>query len=122
SLDAGAPPGATITTAGDFAWTPDESQGGTTNFLTIRVSDGVTNVAETISVIVSEVNSAPVLAPIALQAVTEGRTLTFTATATDTDAPPQKLVFSLEPGAPSGAGINLTNGVFTWACPSDQTP
>src|SRR5262249_51362298 len=39
--------------------------------------------------------------------------LTFTATATDTDSPPQTLTFSLDPGAPNGASIT-PGGTFTW--------
>ncbi len=39
-----------------------------------------------------------------------GSTLTFTASATDTDA----VTFSLEPGAPTGASLNSGTGAFSW--------
>lgn len=42
-----------------------------------------------------------------------GRTVTVTASATDPDQPPLPLSYSLL-AAPAGAGINATNGVFTW--------
>jgi hypothetical protein len=57
-------------------------------------------------------NTAPVLAPIADQSGTVGEPLTFTASATDADAG-QTLTFSLE-GAPAGASIHPTTGVFTY--------
>ena len=59
SLDAGAPAGASITTNGVFTWTPTEAQGPSTNNITIRVSDGMTNTFETIQIVVIEVD--PVL-------------------------------------------------------------
>ena len=59
-------------------------------------------------------NSAPVLGAIGNQLVNEGSALTFTATATDGEAPPQTLAFSLDAGAPATASINPTTGAFSW--------
>ena len=58
-------------------------------------------------------NLPPVLAPIADQTVNEGSVLTFTAKANDPE-PGETLTYSLDPGAPAGASINPTTGVFTW--------
>lgn len=66
-------------------------------------------------------NSPPVLTPIADQTVIEGLTLSFTATATDPDLPPQTLVFSLDPGAPEGADITA-DGRFSWTPSESQGP
>jgi hypothetical protein len=66
-------------------------------------------------------NTAPILAPISARALTLGQTLTFTASATDTDAPPQTLTFSLASGAPAGANINPASGDFTWTPPVAPT-
>jgi len=71
-------------------------------------------------------NTPPILAPIGSQTVHEGQTVTFTATATDADMPAQTLTFSLDPGAPAGAVIDGSSGVFTWstigiAAPSTNT-
>jgi hypothetical protein len=74
SLDAGAPPGASVNAGGDFTWTPGENQGGTTNLITIRVTDNgspAQSDSETITIIVNEVNSAPVLAAIGNKSVDE---------------------------------------------------
>jgi len=64
-------------------------------------------------------NAAPVLAPIANQAVNEGSTLNFTASATDADSG-QTITYSLV-GAPAGASINATTGAFSWT-PTDDNP
>lgn len=58
----------------------------------------------------------PVLAAIGNQPVSEGNTLTFTATATD-DGPLANLRYSLI-GAPAGASIDPLTGAFSWA-PTD---
>ena len=62
-------------------------------------------------------NQPPVLAPILAQTVTEGGSLSFLATATDPDLPPQTLRFSLDPGGPAGASIDPVSGLCTWANP-----
>jgi uncharacterized protein (UPF0179 family) len=117
SLDAGAPAGASITTGGNFTWTPTEAQGPNVYSITVRVTDNGSPALsdfETITVSVSEVNVAPVLAPIGPQSVLLGNTLTFTASATDPDLPANALSLSLDAGAPAGASINSATGAFTW--------
>ncbi len=59
-------------------------------------------------------NTAPVLAPIANQVLILGQTLNLTASATDTDLPPQTLTFSLGSGAPAGATIGPASGQLSW--------
>jgi hypothetical protein len=59
-----APAGAAISTSGVITWTPTEAQGPSNYTFAVIVSDGVTNVLETIQVQVNEVNLAPVLAPL----------------------------------------------------------
>ncbi|HEY0455388.1 MAG TPA: lamin tail domain-containing protein, partial [Verrucomicrobiae bacterium] len=126
SLDPGAPAGASMnSTNGLFTWTPSEDQGPGIYTLTIRVTDSGSFPASTgrsFQVTVNEVNNAPVLTPINGAAVDENNTFTFTATATDSDNPPQNLTFSLGQGAPSGANINPTNGVFSWTPTELQGP
>ncbi len=63
-------------------------------------------------------NSAPVLSPIGDKAVVEGSTLQFTAMAADPNVG-DALTFSLDAGAPAGAGIDPVTGVFRFA--SGQT-
>jgi hypothetical protein len=66
-------------------------------------------------------NSPPVLAYIGPKSVNELATLSFTATATDPDVPPQTLTFSLGPGAPLGASIT-SGGAFSWTPIEAQGP
>ena len=55
------------------------------------------------------------------QTVYANTLLTFTASATDTDQPPQTLTFSLGTGAPTGASITHS-GVFSWTPTAAQAP
>jgi hypothetical protein len=125
SLDAGAPNGATMTPSGVFTWTPTEAQGPGTYFITVRVTDNgepPASASQTFSVIVSEVNLPPVLAPIGNRSVVQGGVLSFTALAADPDQPTQTLTFSLDPGAPPGASIDASSGVFTWPTAPGSAP
>jgi gliding motility-associated-like protein len=126
SLDAASiTAGMSITSDGVFTWTPDEAQGGATYPVTITVTDNGTNpdnltASETINITVVEVNVAPVLNPIGDKNVDEQALLTFTATATDQDLPPQTLTFSLD-GASTALGMTLTSdGVFNWTPTESQ--
>ena len=118
SLGVGAPAGASIDAeSGIFTWTPSEAQGPGSHLVTIRVTDDGSpplSVSKTFTVTVAEVNQWPELASIGSKNVAEGVALTFTAVATDADLPANTLTFALDPGAPTGAAINPTTGVFTW--------
>jgi hypothetical protein len=85
--------------------------------------DGAPQMSATNSfkVVVYRANTAPVLSAISDQTVYANTLLSFTASATDTDQPPQSLTFTLGAGAPSGASIT-TNGVFSWTPTWDKTP
>lgn len=67
-------------------------------------------------------NSPPTLAPLTNRVVFSNDTLSFIVSATDTDQPPQTLTFTLDPGAPMGAGIDATSGLFAWAPTPEQVP
>ena len=126
SLDAGAPSGASINaSSGAFSWTPAEAQGPGSYPITVRVTDNGTpgsNDWETITVSVSEVNTAPVLATIANQTVNEGATVSVTASATDADVPANTLTYSLDPGAPAGMTINASSGAISWTTTEANGP
>jgi hypothetical protein len=119
----GAPLGASIDgSTGAFSWTPAEAQGPGVYAFNVRVSDGVANTDAPISITVNEANAAPVLAGVPPTAsVSESAPYTFTATATDSDSPAQTLTFSLV-GAPAGASIDGSTGVFSWTPTEAQGP
>src|SRR5439155_6595791 len=98
SVDPGAPSDVTINpTNGFFTWTPTEAQGPGTYGVTVRVTDNgspAQSTAETFNITVTELNTAPVLAAIGNKRVTEGSTLSFTISATDSDLPAQNLAYS----------------------------
>ncbi len=82
----GLPSGAFLNSStGAFSWTPSYSQSGTHN-VTFSVSDnnGGTDF-EAITITVTNVNRAPVLAAIGNKSVNEGATLLFTISASDPD-------------------------------------
>jgi hypothetical protein len=66
-------------------------------------------------------NQPPVLAAIADQTVIAGGTLLVTNSASDPDAPPQLLTYSLL-NPPTGAVIDTNSGVFTWRPAIAQAP
>jgi hypothetical protein len=59
------------------------------------------------------VNTAPVLAAISNYTVNVGQTVAFTASATDTDQPPQTLTYALLSGAVN-ATLNANSGAFSF--------
>jgi hypothetical protein len=111
--------------SGVLTWTPTEAQGPSTNLITVRVSDnGSPQSSDTRSftVVVSDANSAPVLAPISDQIAFVGIQLVVTNSASDGDVPADRLTYSLDPGAPAGAFIDPENGLFTWTPANNQVP
>jgi hypothetical protein len=112
----GAPAGASISTAGAFSWTPTEAQGPGSYPITVRVSDNgspSSNDFENITITVSEVNTAPVMAAIPTLSVDEMTTFNFTPSTTDSDVPTQSFTYSLVSG-PEGMTINPSNGALSW--------
>src|SRR5438128_939280 len=103
---------------------PTEAQGPSTNLITVRVTDnGAPQSSDTKSftVVVTEVNSAPVLTVPTNQTVTELSTLTVTNTASDADLPTNTLTFSLV-SAPAGVNLDSSSGVLTWTPTEAQGP
>jgi hypothetical protein len=88
---------------------------GTSN-VTITATCGLLRHTTTIALSLHSIkppNTPPTLAPIASQAVNVGQTVAFTASATDTDQPPQVLTFALLAGA-TNAMLNANSGAFSF--------
>jgi autotransporter-associated beta strand protein len=113
------PAGMTIVPGtGAINWTPTESQGPSTNIITVVVTDNGTpplSATNSFTVTVNEVNTVPSLPAIADRTIHAGQTLTFTNSATDSDLPANTLSYSLDPGAPASANVGSSSGIFTWA-------
>jgi hypothetical protein len=61
----------------------------------------------------AQTNTAPILSPIANQTVNVGQTVAFTASATDTNQPPQTLTFALLSGT-TNATLDTSSGAFSF--------
>ncbi len=111
-----APMGASLDASGLFTWTPGEADGPGTNTIVVAVSDNASpalSFTQSFVVVVSEVNRAPELPPIAGWTLHQGTTLRFTNTATDADLPANQIHYTLN-DAPAGASIAADTGVFAW--------
>jgi hypothetical protein len=117
SLGAGAPAGAAIDqSSGVFTWTPSELQGPGIYSVSIIVTDNGTPVMSAtavVEIVVREVNTAPVLLPVANQTVYVGERLTVQLVASDSDVPVQKLTYSVV-SAPSGVSVDANSGLLSW--------
>jgi hypothetical protein len=126
SLTPGAPAGLELNpTNGILRWTPAEAQGLSSNHFGVVVTDDGSppmSATNLVTVIVKEVNSPPALVAVGDRMLDENTELAITILATDTDIPAQDLTFSLGPGAPEGAAIHPTTGVFTWTPNEAQGP
>jgi hypothetical protein len=117
-LGPGAPPGLVLNSvSGQLTWITAEAHGPSTNPVAVIARDnGIPSLTatQTFAIIVLESNSPPSLAGTTNRTIAEGTLLSLALAASDDDLPPQHLTFSLGAGAPAGAAINPTNGLFTW--------
>ena len=121
-----APPGMKVNpVSGEIQWTPDESQGGKSQRVTVIAQPPSVDEpsAETsFSVHVAEVNSPPVPGKVADQVLDRGMTLVAVVRATDSDEPKNTLRYSLEVPVPPGATIDAATGRITWQPATSVTP
>jgi hypothetical protein len=116
------PTGAVISTNGIITWTPNDTQGGTTNFIVTVATDNGTpalSVTNTFAVVVTDVNNAPVLPVIPTQFIPTFSALVVTNQALDPDVPPNQLNYTLTV-APAGATISAA-GVINWTAAGAST-
>ncbi len=114
------------TNSGVFTWTPTEAQGPSSNAIVVRVFDnGSPNLSatQTLTVLITEANSAPTLATILDQTIDELTLLSInlSASASDSDVPANTLSFGLVSGPP-GMSVDGVTGVLTWTPTEAQGP
>ncbi len=103
-----------------ITYNPDVNFNGYDTFnYTADDGNGATDTAM-VSIEVKPVNDAPVLNAIGNKSVQWGDELTFTATASDAESPPQTLTFHLKGTVPAGAEIDEPTGAFSWTPTSAQ--
>jgi hypothetical protein len=117
-----------ITTGGIFTWTPAQNQSPGTNTVTVVVTNNDTldsvnptlTATNTFTVVVREVNQAPVPAAIPLQTVNEMLQLTVTNIATEPNIHATTSGWGLINPFP---GMSITaGGIFTWTPSQNQSP
>jgi hypothetical protein len=119
SLCNGGPDGAAVDPLfGVLTWCPTECQGPGSYPITICVTSPNSALkpidSRTFTVMVNEVNSPPIVAPIGTKPIQDGVPLAFTVTAFDPDCPTNALIFTLDSGAPEGATVDPRTGSFSW--------
>src|SRR5208283_3719767 len=118
--------GATIDGNGIITWTPSQTQSPSTNTVTTVVTNtdpydlinphlSATN---SFTVVVREVNVAPVLAVIPAQTVNELTLLAVTNTAFETNI---HATLGYTPGSPPAGAASDTNGIITWTPSQNQS-
>ena len=111
----GAPSGLSIdSSSGVVTWTPTSAQTGTSSF-TITGTLGATTVSQTVNVAVRDFANPLPGGPATIDA---GNTFNFTVTGHD---PSSAVSYSLDAGAPYGATIDSSTGVFSWTPADWQT-
>jgi hypothetical protein len=121
------PSGMSINATGVITWTPQQNQSPSTNLVTTVASSAnpydeinpVLKATNTFTVVVTEVNVAPVLPSLGARTVNELTLLTVTNTASDSNIH-STLTYALV-NRPSGMGISAT-GVITWTPQQNQSP
>ena len=109
---------AAIDTNGVITWTPSEAQGPGVYTFTTVVSDGSLSATNSFTVVVNEVNTAPVLPGQFDRTVRRNTLMVVTNTATDPDIPTNALTYQLI-NAPTGITIDI-NGVINWTPQTSQ--
>ncbi|MDB6030291.1 MAG: hypothetical protein JWM16_629, partial [Verrucomicrobiales bacterium] len=126
TLAGNVPAGASIDPAtGQFSWIPNEAQGPSSNYFTVRVTDNgspALNAEQPVVILVHEVNTAPVLAAIPPQIALIRGTLRVTNVVIDPDLPTNRMTFTLGAGAPNGMRLNTNSGVLSWSPARWQAP
>src|SRR5437899_274514 len=106
-----------------MCWTPTEAQGPSTNLITVRVTDNGApplSATNSFTVVVREVNSAPVLTVPADQTINELSALVVTNTASDADLRASTLL-NASHFPPTGVLLDANTGVLRWNPPASPT-
>src|SRR5207247_2641846 len=122
------PAGAQIDTNGVITWTPTEAQGPSTNTLTTVITNNAApplSATNSFNVVVTEVNTRPVLPSQTNRTINELTLLTVTNTATDSDIPANTLSYTLSVTSAAGPVTNASIsavGVISWTPTEAQGP
>ncbi|GAB4132577.1 MAG: hypothetical protein Kow0040_13560 [Thermogutta sp.] len=110
------PTGMTVDeSTGALTWTTNEASGPGTYTVTVEVRDSQGAAGRSsFQVVVSEVNTPPVLDPVADQTIQEGESLDLVLSAHDSDLPSNSLHYRLLGDVPEGMSIDPVTGALHW--------
>ncbi len=111
----GMPTGMTIDpSTGELAWTPGETDGGSSFSITLDLTGGGVTVSETFSLSVIEGDQPPIVAPIPDGSTTVGSPVSQPVSGSDPDDPAVPLTWSLQGTVPAGMTIDPSSGTITY--------
>ncbi len=108
---------------GVFTWQPSEAQGPESHPVELGVATTGTQKVQAsrkFTIVVNEVNTAPVILDVGEQTVAAGETLKFLIRASDSDEPPQALEYRFGKAVPTGARLDPNSGSFEWTPPESS--
>ncbi|HOK77368.1 MAG TPA: putative Ig domain-containing protein, partial [Verrucomicrobiota bacterium] len=112
------PPGAVFDSARQtLVWQTDGYSAGRYPDVTLYAADRYSQVSQSFTVVVSNRNQAPVLAPIVSHVLAEGQTIKVQLAASDSDG---DAVRFFSRNLPLGATLDPVNGLFLWTPGYDQ--
>ena len=106
---------------GELTWTPAEQDGPgefQVKVKAVRSGQQKSLAAQSVSLVVNEVDQPPKVEAVPPASVTAGEKLLLTVSASDDDLPASPLRFQLAPGAPRRAVIDPLSGEFEWTPPT----
>ncbi|MFW2384053.1 MAG: right-handed parallel beta-helix repeat-containing protein, partial [Acidimicrobiales bacterium] len=111
----GMPPAMTIDpSTGALAWTPSETDGGSSFSITLSLTGGGVTVSETFVLSVVEDDQPPLVAAIPDGSATVGLATVQPVTGSDPDLPAVALTWSLQGPVPPGMSIDPSTGTITF--------
>lgn len=110
------PSGMTVDeTTGQLTWTTGESTGPATYTVTVEVRDSQGAAGRSsFEILVAEVNTPPVLNPVADRTIQEGESLELVLSASDADLPANPLRYRLMGEIPAGMTLDPVTGRLHW--------
>lgn len=109
-IEGALPPGLSLSTSGQVQGVPTTV--GLFTFTVQAVDGAADSDTRTLSILVEDSNASPIFTPIGDQSVNESQNLTFTVSATDSDA--EDAVILSANNVPAGASFDSQTGIFSW--------